>query len=85
MQTLWTHCANPPVSGRKGGRLLTVGGTTGYEAVTPVNLVFGKHLSIIGTTMGPISAYREAMKQVFAGHLHPVIDAVYPLEGHTVR
>ena len=34
----------------QGGRLLTVGGTTGYEAVTPVNLMFGKHLSIIRNT-----------------------------------
>ena len=31
----------------KGGRLLTVGGTTGYEAATPINLIFGRHLSII--------------------------------------
>lgn len=63
----------------KGGRLLTVGGTTGYEAVTPVNLLFGKHLSIIGSTMGTQADFEQVMAQVWAGRLTPVIDSVYPL------
>lgn len=37
---------------RPGGRLVTVGGTSGYTAETPVNLIFGRHLRIIGSTMG---------------------------------
>ena len=63
----------------RGGRLLTVGGTTGYEAFTPVNLVFGKHLSIIGSTMGTQADFEAAMAQVWAGKVKPVIDRVYPL------
>ena len=51
----------------RGGRLLTVGGTTGYEAVTPVNLMFGKHLSIIGSTMGTQADFEAVMAQVWAG------------------
>ncbi len=63
----------------RGGRLLTVGGTTGYEAVTPVNLMFGKHLSIVGSTMGTQPDFETVMAQVFAGRLKPVIDRIFPL------
>lgn len=41
--------------------------------------MFGKHLSIIGSTMGPHSAYEKVMGLLFAGRLQPVIDTVYPL------
>ncbi|MCX7671093.1 MAG: zinc-binding dehydrogenase [Anaerolineae bacterium] len=63
----------------KGGRLLTVGGTSGYETVTPVNLVFGKHLSIIGTTMGTQADFVAVMTQVWRGRLMPVVDRIFPL------
>jgi NADPH:quinone reductase-like Zn-dependent oxidoreductase len=63
----------------KGGRLLTVGGTTGYEAPVPVSLVFGKHLSIIGSTMGTQPDFEAVMAQVWAGKLLPVVDSVHPL------
>jgi threonine dehydrogenase-like Zn-dependent dehydrogenase len=51
----------------KGGRLLTVGGTTGYEATVPVSLLFGKHLSIIGSTMGTQADFEQVMAQVWVG------------------
>jgi NADPH:quinone reductase-like Zn-dependent oxidoreductase len=60
-----------------GGRLVTVGGTTGYQATVPVNLIFGKHLSIIGSTMGTDDDYRRVMGLVFQGKLHPIVDSVY--------
>lgn len=63
----------------RGGRLLTVGGTSGYEAATPVNLLFGKHLSLIGSTMGTQADFEAVMAQVFAGKLKPVVDSVFPL------
>lgn len=62
-----------------GGRLVTVGGTTGYGANVPVNLIFAKHLSIIGSTMGSQSDYETVMGLAFAGKLDPVVDSVYPL------
>lgn len=64
---------------RPGGRLVTVGGTAGYEATVPVNLLFGKHLSIVGSTMGSQDDYRQVMTLVFAGKLDPIVDQVYPL------
>jgi NADPH:quinone reductase-like Zn-dependent oxidoreductase len=63
----------------KGGRLLTVGGTSGYEAVTPVNLMFGKHLSVIGATMGTQADFEAVMAQVWAGRLTPAVDSVFAL------
>jgi NADPH:quinone reductase-like Zn-dependent oxidoreductase len=64
---------------RPGGRLVTVGGTTGYEAALPVNLIFGRHLRIIGSTMGTQDDYQTVMALVFAQKLQPVVDSVYPL------
>jgi NADPH:quinone reductase-like Zn-dependent oxidoreductase len=63
-----------------GGRLVTVGGTTGYNATVPVNLVFAKHLSLIGSTMGTHDDYARVMALVFQGKLHPVVDSVYAAE-----
>jgi len=68
----------------KGGRLLTVGNTAGPKIELDNRLLFARHLSIIGSTMGPHSDYVEVMKMLFAGRLQPVIDTVYPLhEGLT--
>lgn len=60
-----------------GGRLVTVGGTTGYNATVPVNLIFGKHLQIIGSTMGTQGDYQQVMSLVFAGKLNPIVDSVH--------
>lgn len=60
-----------------GGRLVTVGGTAGYEAPIPVNLVFMRHLSLLGSTMGTQADYFEVMAQVFSGQLAPVIDSEF--------
>ncbi len=69
---------------KRGGRLLTVGNTSGPRFEFDNRLIFGKHLSIIGTTMGPIADYKEVMGMVFNGRLQPIIDTVYPLaEGKT--
>lgn len=64
---------------KKGGRLLTVGNTSGPKFEIDNRLLFGKHLSIIGSTMGTTADYREVMGLIFAGKLKPVVDTVYPL------
>ncbi|MBP8001049.1 MAG: zinc-binding dehydrogenase [Chloroflexi bacterium] len=69
---------------KKGGRLLTVGNTSGPKIELDNRLMFGKHLEIIGSTMGPMSAYQQVMAMVFSGRLKPIIDTLYPLhEGAT--
>lgn len=64
---------------KKGGRLLTVGGTTGYSGQTPINLVFGRQVSIIGSTMGSQPDFETVMGLMFAGKLAVPIDQVFPL------
>lgn len=64
---------------KKGGRLLTVGNTSGPRFELDNRLLFGKHLSIIGSTMGTQRDYEVVMGFLFAGRLQPLIDSVYPL------
>lgn len=69
---------------KKGGRLLTVGNTSGPKFEIDNRLIFGKHLSIIGSTMGSSADYETVMNLIFNGRLQPVIDTIYPLsEGLT--
>ena len=65
---------------RKGGRLLTVGNSGGPKFEIDNRYIFAKHLSIIGSTMSPLSDFREVMDLVVAGKLKPVIDRTYPLK-----
>jgi NADPH:quinone reductase-like Zn-dependent oxidoreductase len=64
---------------RKGGRLLTVGNTSGATFEFDNRYMFSKQISIIGSSMGPIADYEQVMGLVFNGRLQPVIDSVRPL------
>jgi NADPH:quinone reductase-like Zn-dependent oxidoreductase len=63
----------------KGGRILTVGNSSGYDLEIDNRLVFGKHLSIIGSTMGTHADFAQVMGLVFEGRLKPVLDRQFPL------
>jgi len=65
---------------RKGGRLLTVGNSGGPKFEIDNRFMFAKHLSIIGSTMSPLSEFKEVMDLIVAGKLKPIIDKTYPLE-----
>lgn len=64
---------------RKGGRILTVGNTAGPKIEIDNRYIFGKHLSLIGSTMGTIRDFTTVMDLVFAGKLNPALDRTYPL------
>lgn len=64
----------------KGGRILTVGNTGGPKFEIDNRFIFGKHLSIIGSTMSPIDDFRTVMGLIFDGKLKAVIDRNYPLK-----
>lgn len=64
---------------RKGGRLLTCGATTGFEARTDLRYVWVRELTILGSdgwTRGELEALLAAVR---AGRIRPVIDCVLPL------
>lgn len=65
---------------RKGGRILTVGNTGGPKFEIDNRYIFGKHLSILGSSMGTRSDFATVMDLVFAGVLHPVLDKSYPMQ-----
>lgn len=65
---------------RKGGRLLTVGNTAGPNIEIDNRRIFGRHLSIIGSTMSTLGEFRTIMDLVVAGKLKPVLDRSYPLQ-----
>ena len=64
----------------RGGRILTVGNTAGPKFEIDNRFIFGKHVSIIGSTMSPIEDFRTVMRLIFKGQLKPVIDRRYPLQ-----
>ncbi|MCU0497362.1 MAG: zinc-binding dehydrogenase [Anaerolineae bacterium] len=64
---------------RIGGRILVVGNTSGPIFELDIRYLFSKHISIIGSTMGPHVDYVRVMNLVFEGQLKPVISETLPL------
>ncbi len=64
----------------KGGRVVTVGATTGPRSNADIRLIFWKQISIVGSTMGSQGEFRAAMRAVFEGRVDPPVDSVWPLE-----
>jgi NADPH:quinone reductase-like Zn-dependent oxidoreductase len=64
---------------RVGGRILTVGNSGGPKFEIDNRYVFGKHLSLIGSTMGTLKDFRTVMGLIFAGMLKPTVDKTFLL------
>ncbi len=64
----------------RGGRIVTVGNTSGPTLSVDNRLIFTKQISIIGSTMGSANDFREAMDVVWSGGVKPVIDSEIPLK-----
>ena len=63
----------------RNGRLVTCGGTTGPKVELLLPHLFIKNLSVLGSTMGPKSAFPHIFARVASGAYKPVIDRVLPL------
>ena len=72
----------------RGGRLVTCGATSGFEAKFDLRVLFFKQLSFIGSTMGSRAELWTVLDLIRAGKLRPVVDRVLPLaairEAHRV-
>ena len=62
-----------------GGRLVTCGATTGFDAHMDLRLLFAKQLSVIGSYMGTPSELLTAAEGLFDGTFKPVVDRTFPL------
>jgi NADPH:quinone reductase-like Zn-dependent oxidoreductase len=65
---------------RKGGRILTVGHTGGPKFEIDNRFVFGKHLTIIGSTMGTLSDFAAVMDLIFSGRLKVPVGRTFLLK-----
>jgi NADPH:quinone reductase-like Zn-dependent oxidoreductase len=63
----------------RGGRIVIVGNTSGPHAELDIRYIFGKQISLIGSTMGSHQDFRDVMDLVWAGKLLPVVDRVMAL------
>ncbi|HBB97435.1 MAG TPA: alcohol dehydrogenase [Blastocatellia bacterium] len=64
---------------KKGGRLMTCGATSGFDARTDLRHVFYRHLTILGSMMGSKADLLAAMKFIESGQIRAVVDRVLPL------
>lgn len=64
---------------RKGGRVLTVGNTSGATFEIDNRYLFGKHLALIGSSMGTHADFRRVMTLVLNKALEPALDRTFPL------
>lgn len=71
---------------KQGGRIVTCGATSGYEAITDLRYVWVRELNIIGSNGWADEDLVTVLDQVAQGKLVAVIDRVLPLtetaEGH---
>ncbi len=60
----------------RGGKMVTCGCTAGSQPKTDLARIFWNQLSILGSTMGDMSEFREVVS-LFNNGMSPVIDSVY--------
>ncbi len=63
----------------RDGRLVTCGATTGGRVNLDVNMLFGRHLALMGSWMGRRADMAAVLRHVASGALEPVVDSVMPL------
>ena len=75
-KAVWAKCI---LACARGGRIVTCGATTGFDATTDLRHIFYRQISILGSTMGPKGSMFDIVAHVAAGRLKPVVDRVLPL------
>jgi NADPH:quinone reductase-like Zn-dependent oxidoreductase len=67
-------------SAARGGRIVTCGATTGYDAATDIRYVFSREISIFGSYMGGSGELLRVLELFKQRRLRPVVDVAMPLE-----
>jgi NADPH:quinone reductase-like Zn-dependent oxidoreductase len=64
----------------RGGRLVTCGATTGYNAAVDLRFLFARQYSLMGSYMGTKGELLRAAHFFFAGELRPAVDRTFALD-----
>jgi NADPH:quinone reductase-like Zn-dependent oxidoreductase len=73
---VWDQCVASLVP---GGRLVTCGCTTGFDAKIDLRYLFSKHISLLGSYMGSKAELYAVLKLIGERKLRAVIDRTMPL------
>lgn len=72
----------------RGGRVVIVGNTSGPKVEIDIRFIFGKQISLIGSTMGSPQDFRDMLRLVWERKIKAPVDRVLPLskgrEGHAL-
>jgi NADPH:quinone reductase-like Zn-dependent oxidoreductase len=63
----------------RGGRVVTCGATTGFEARLDLRHLFARQLALLGSYMGAKHELLQAVCLFFTGVVRPTVDRTYPL------
>jgi len=63
----------------RGGRIVIVGNTSGPQAKIDIRFIFGKQISLIGSTMGSHQDFHDLLDLLWSAKIKPVIHCVRPL------
>ena len=63
----------------RGGRIVIVGNTSGPQVEIDIRRIFGKQISLIGSTMGTPQDFRDITRLLWSGRLKTIIEEVIPL------
>ncbi|GGM41018.1 putative zinc-type alcohol dehydrogenase-like protein YogA [Longimycelium tulufanense] len=63
---------------RAGGRMVTLGATTGDQVAVSLRRLFFQQISLVGTSMGSAEEFTAMLDFVAAHQLRPIVDHVYP-------
>jgi NADPH:quinone reductase-like Zn-dependent oxidoreductase len=64
---------------RRGGRIVTCGATSGWDARTDLRHVFFRQIEILGSTMGAKGDLFDILALIGDGRLRPIVDRTLPL------
>ena len=64
----------------RGGRIVIIGNTSGPETQIDIRFLFGKQISLIGSTMGSHQDFHDVTDLLWSGRLKAVIDRIRPLK-----
>jgi NADPH:quinone reductase-like Zn-dependent oxidoreductase len=75
-QSTWEHSIKLC---RNGGRVVTCGASSGWDARTDLRHVFFRQIQILGSTMGSKASLFRVAQLMGEGKLRPMVDRVFPL------